>query len=171
MLPSKKIFKKKKSHLSLTHFLLTQRMEGEKRERLQKSEKLSLWGNSKKIPETSLHCSYDFLWVYTSKQDVLFQSQKNWSENTLSGYREPNFCWVFILQPAMATEFGLVKIKVLSPYEPSKEMHLKAFIYVTLNFPTTHPSIWSAYSTGGNRHGKNYDAMWRLLWSWLWFSR
>ena len=65
----------------------------------------------------------------------------------------------------MAIDFGMVKIKVLSRYEPSKKMHPKAFIYITLNFPTTHPPMWSAYSTGENRHGKNYDAIWRLWWS------
>ena len=42
----------------------------------------------------------------------------------------------------MAIDFGMVKIKVLSRYEPSKKMHPKAFIYITLNFPTTHPPIY-----------------------------
>lgn len=78
-------------------------MEGEKWERAQKSEELSLGETGWRYMRLLCTAFTTFCEsIIMSKQNVLFLSQRNWFENTLSGYSKPNFCWVSRLQPAMA---------------------------------------------------------------------
>lgn len=78
-------------------------MEGEKWERAQKSEELSLGETGWRYMRLLCTAFTTFCEsIIMSKQNVLFLSQRNWFENTLSGYSESNFCWVSRLQPAMA---------------------------------------------------------------------